>query len=279
MRLDELKIADNVILQVNINGQFADFPSTVIDVYDGEIIVEPVRVKDKVVAFNSDRVKLDLMGIRHDKAPIIWRGIRCATVLLKGNTYYKIKAFTEGVESNRRQAFRLYVGFGGVAQVGANKKPLEVIVKDVSETGFSFVAEQDYEESVNMPVRLVFKDVSNDRPQQFSLMGIVVRKVVVEENKIVYGCKLSVPNHELVRYINKKQREQLSNSKDRSVLGIAVSNVKEEERGVRRNEKKHQAYKMSALGSSERSIDDVDKEERRRTIRKMNSGFVINKER
>ena len=40
--------------------------------------------------------------------------------------------------------------------------------------------------SLHMPVRLVFADFN----QNYSLMGIIVRKVVIGENKIVYGYGL-----------------------------------------------------------------------------------------
>lgn len=41
-----------------------------------------------------------------------------------------------------------------------------------------------------MPVRLVF----NDMEYNISLMGIIVRKVKIDEQKYLYGCRLSVTN-------------------------------------------------------------------------------------
>ena len=65
---------------------------------------------------------------------------------------------------------------------------------------------EDMDNVINMPVRLVFADFN----QNYSLMGIIVRKVVIGENKIVYGCRLGVRNANLEQYISQKQRQMLS---------------------------------------------------------------------
>ena len=66
----------------------------------------------------------------------------------------------------------------------------------MSESGFSFVGMEDMDNVINMPVRLVFAGFN----QNYSLMGIIVRKVVIGENKIVYGCRLGVRNANLEQY-------------------------------------------------------------------------------
>jgi hypothetical protein len=65
-----------------------------------------------------------------------------------------------------------------------------------------------------MPVRLVF----NDFNKNYSLMGIIVRKVIINETKVLYGCQLSVNNSQLEKYINQKQRQMLSMNRDNSAF-------------------------------------------------------------
>ncbi len=67
---------------------------------------------------------------------------------------------------------------------------------------------------INMPVRLVFADFN----QNYSLMGIIVRKVVIGENKIVYGCRLGVRNANFEQYISQKQRQMLSMNRGNSAF-------------------------------------------------------------
>ena len=81
-----------------------------------------------------------------------------------------------------------------------------LVIVSYNMSGFSFVGMEDMDNVINMPVRLVFADFN----QNYSLMGIIVRKVVIGENKIVYGCRLGVRNANLEQYISQKQRQMLS---------------------------------------------------------------------
>jgi hypothetical protein len=83
----------------------------------------------------------------------------------------------------------LFLGLGAVVQIGSNKKAVNVILKDISENGFSFVEIEDID-AENLPVRLVF----NDMKTGISLIGNIVRKVTVGEKKIIYGCTLTSCN-------------------------------------------------------------------------------------
>ena len=193
--------------------------------------------------------------------------------------HYKVTAFAEGFENNRREAFRLYVGCGGIAQLGLNKSAAKLLVKDVSETGFSFLSEKEIESILNMPVRLVF----NDMEYNISLMGIIVRKVKIDEQKYLYGCRLSVTNNQLSRYINDKQRQNMANGrqsisdKEKGKIVAALSQEEDAPAGnVRRSnntlllkgEKKHRVTHFSG----KREIDNVDRDERRKVFKNMYSG-------
>jgi hypothetical protein len=102
----------------------------------------------------------------------------------------------------------LFLGLGAVVQIGSNKKAVNVILKDISENGFSFVEIEDID-AENLPVRLVF----NDMKTGISLIGNIVRKVTVGEKKIIYGCTLTSCNIDVARYINEKQRQFLAASR------------------------------------------------------------------
>ena len=191
-----------------MNGQKYEFPSKVIRKVNQSVLVEPIRINGKILSFNSSGggIMVSVYMIRDSKPPMLWKGVAVNSIREDNGTFYKITANGEGFEVNRRGAFRLFIGISGVAQLGTNRKAVDVIVKDVSESGFSFVGMEDMDNVINMPVRLVFADFN----QNYSLMGIIVRKVVIGENKIVYGCRLGVRNANLEQYISQKQRQMLS---------------------------------------------------------------------
>lgn len=276
MKLNELAVGDNVILQVEINGQFAEFPTTVTDVKSENVLLDVIRVNEKIVGFSSEHVVIDLINIRPEKPPMVWKRVSCITVSQQGKTQYQIAASGEGFESNRREAFRLFVGISGIAQVGLNKKALDVIVKDVSENGFSFVSEINLEDAYNKPVRLVFEDMERN----YSLMGIVVRQVVIAENKVLYGCKMSVDNFEIVRYINFKQRQQLQmHSENAAARNIAKLQAALAEGDIAKNcavnkmnSTKDSKHYVGNNTDGRRKINTVQKDERREVFRDIHSG-------
>lgn len=211
MKLTEIRQGEEITLEVIINGARYEFESDMVDAADGGgIYASPVRVQDKVLSFASDRIVVNLVLNRQNHPPVVWRRIRVETTVYKKNTLYRITSVTTGLEENRRSAFRLPIGLQGVAQIGANRKASDVMVQDISESGFSIVAKDDIENSDGLIVRLVFSDDG----ASMSLTGLVVRKVVYGEEKVLYGCKLNNKVAALSRYINERQRKQILKQKE-----------------------------------------------------------------
>lgn len=276
MKIWEIEPKSNIILKVSIKGQHIDLPTVSYSQESDGIVCEAVRVQGKAVSLDGIGVSIEVMFIRTEKSPVLWRGIVCETIYIDSKMFYKITCREDGVEKNRREAFRVFIGVSGVAQLGLNKKAVNVIVKDVSENGFSFISDEDFEDVVNVPVRLVYTDMEIN----FSLMGIVVRKVKIDEKKNLYGCKLSVENSRLGQYIIQKQRQALSAKGGNASRELGRKNSKDDDlvkdnqsRGIQKNrkydEENEKKYKIvqSYEDIHKRSLDSVDKSERRRTFR------------
>lgn len=213
MLIKDVPKESSLTIEVSIEGRKLEFSSKCLDTGMNYLYAEPIRIDGKRISFEATvTLSVSLVYIREDKNPVLWRGVGISTVHENGKAMYKITSAMEGYEMNRRGAFRLFLGLGGVAQLGVNRKAINVIVKDISETGFAFVGNEDMEVS-KTPVRLVFKDTE----ETISLMGIVVRKIVVSEKKIIYGCTLSSANTDIVHYINNKQRYYLSTARNTQV--------------------------------------------------------------
>ena len=276
MKIWEIEPKSNIILKVSIKGQHIDLPTVSYSQESDGIVCEAVRVQGKAVSLDGIGVSIEVMFIRTEKSPVLWRGIVCETIYIDSKMFYKITCREDGVEKNRREAFRVFIGVSGVAQLGLNKKAVNVIVKDVSENGFSFISDEDFEDVVNVPVRLVYTDMGIN----FSLMGIVVRKVKIDEKKNLYGCKLSVENSRLGQYIIQKQRQALSAKGGNASRELGRKNSKDDDlvkdnqsRGIQKNrkydEENEKKYRIvqSYEDMHKRSLDSVDKSERRRTFR------------
>lgn len=275
MLLQEMTEDNNLIIELSMNGQKYEFPSKVIRIVNQGVLVEPIRINGKILSFNSSGggIMVSVYMIRDSKPPMLWKGVAVNSIREDNGTFYKISANGEGFEVNRRGAFRLFIGISGVAQLGTNRKAVDVIVKDVSESGFSFVGTEDMDNVINMPVRLVFADFN----QNYSLMGIIVRKVVIGENKIVYGCRLGVRNANLEQYISQKQRQMLSMNRGNSafqnkeMLEKALKEPGRADRTAQEQEPDDKNYKKKQIKNDgtykERDINKVGKTERRDIFR------------
>lgn len=275
MLLQEMPEDNKLIIELSMNGQKYEFPSKVIRKSSQNVLIEPVRINGKVLSFNSSNggVTVSIFMIRDGKPPMLWKGVAVNSVREEDGTFYKITANGEGFEVNRRGAFRLFIGISGVAQLGTNRKAVDVIVKDVSENGFSFVGAEDMDDVINKPVRLVFTDFN----QNYSLMGIIVRKVVIGESKIVYGCKLGVRNANLEQYISQKQRQMLSMNRGNSafqnkeMLARALKEPGRADKTTQKPEPDDKNYKNKRIKNDgthkDREINHVGKTERRDIFR------------
>ena len=206
MRLSQLVQNSNLVLEININNQHLEFESTVITKIGDYILIEPVRVNGKVVNFEIGNVLVDMLLIRRDKKPVAWKRVLLKNVIYKNKTYYKVIPTGDGFEINRRNAFRLSIEVKGVVQVGTNSVPMDVILKDISENGFSFVSKDIIDRPLKSIVRLVFIDLN----KSLNLNGLLVRKERINQSKYFYGCVLNIKNQFLSQYMNDKNSDMLS---------------------------------------------------------------------
>ena len=206
MLLSQLVQNNALILEININTQHLEFESVVFAKTGAYILIEPIRVNGKVVNFEIGNVLIDMLLIRRNKKPIIWKRVLLKNTIYKNKTYYKVIPTGDGFEINRRNAFRLYIEVKGVVQVGTNSDPMDVIVKDISENGFSFVSKYNIDKPLKSTVRLVFADIN----KSLNLNGLLLRKERVDQSKYFYGCVLNIKNQLLIQYMNEKKKEMLS---------------------------------------------------------------------
>ena len=167
MLIKEVPKDAELTIEVSAAARKLEFKSQCIDTGMNYLYARPIIIDGKRVSFEASvTLSVSLVYIREDKNPVLWRGVGISTVTENGKSMYKITSSVEGYEMNRRQAFRLFLGLGAVAQIGINKKAVNVILKDISENGFSFVGNEDIEVNKS-PVRLVFKDTDETIFQKY----------------------------------------------------------------------------------------------------------------
>lgn len=206
MKLEDL--AENQKLHIEVIAKTGRLEYDVVSKFSahGAVFIEPIRYHGQIINFVRSDIIINVLYTRNNRKPVKWHGCYIKWVEYKGKQYHMIVCKSAGTEVNRRGCFRIFVGEEGLAQVGEHTGIMKVTVKDISATGFSFLGERESETPLGGGVRLTFEDSIRDI--RFDLSGRLVRKVKGDDEKTLYGCKLSISNKVVDSYIARRQREQ-----------------------------------------------------------------------
>ena len=115
MIIKEVPAEGNLTIEVSLKERKLEFPSQCVESGVNYIYAQPIRIDGKILSFNSEgHLMVNLIYLREEKNPIVWKGVGITTVQNNGKNVYKIVASGEGFEMNRRESFRLFLGLGAV---------------------------------------------------------------------------------------------------------------------------------------------------------------------
>ena len=193
-----------VTLVVTVGLKSKDLATTIAEVHADHILLVPILVDGRTVGF-GDSCTIDLLYVQ-DQVVYAWHSVTLPLVKIKGNTYYRVALEGEAKPYNRRGSFRVYVGETMAITVfqSSGPQPYNVLVRDISESGFGFVSKEEYE--VARTIRLSIP--LTDRKTLVLSATIVRREFNEEKGTFNYGCKFVEPNSYLSSYLMTKQRER-----------------------------------------------------------------------
>lgn len=178
----------------------------VLEVNEKGLFLKPIQYDGKTLSFNSNSLHVKACSTAINEKPIEWSNCKIALVSYKGIKYHFLQTGSLGLEINRREAFRLPLSLKGKAQLKLHSKSIDVLVHDVSTTGFSIITEGNADTEIGETCTLQFSDTTtyND----FSLTGKIVRMQLLHNNRMLYGCQLLRKNAPgISEYIARKQLE------------------------------------------------------------------------
>lgn len=209
MYLYEIAKDSNIQISVGIGFQTLEFDTKILEIGEQCIYAEPIIREDKMVGFSTKGLVLRVFAVNQDDLRVYqFNNVKIRNIKMPDEKmYHEITCALPGKIVNRRAACRVWLGFDGIAQIGLNKRTYDVIIKDISVTGISFICGGDVKVEPDMVVHLTFEDESSK--VRFSIGAIVVRSEEADSRKIVYGCRLNQESSAISKYVNEKQREKL----------------------------------------------------------------------
>lgn len=212
MKISDLSVGQELKILVSIGEQQLEFPSSVEQTNPKKKLayLAPAMKNGKILNFNGKGILTSLLVQLPDSKPLVFRNVTLNTIKKGDGTFcYGMECLSEGLELNRRGAFRCSIDLRTVLRVGLNRTTFDVILRDVSTTGFSFVfCNSDGTCEVGNSVHSVLNDYLEESCENFSfqLYGMIVRSEELKNGRVVYGCRLVTPVHGLDQYIAKRER-------------------------------------------------------------------------
>lgn len=208
MYIRELASGTPVELSIHNGSDTISLSSVAAGPFQDDLLIEKLEYNGRLLGIPNG-YSVDLVYINpQDSRPYIWKNVSLKAVRYKNTVYHCIgNAPGEGILTNRRQAFRLFIGeeMDLIVHDAEGAKPYRVVLKDISETGMGFVSSEDF--PLKKHVKLRFRDHSF----AINLPATIVRKYQPEEGSpsTVYGCRFSSPIPVLSKYITQIQQKKL----------------------------------------------------------------------
>lgn len=193
-----------VELEVAAFGKKQCLPTAVEHVVEDVALLTPIRLNGKLVGFPpSCAVNLLYSANEH---VYVWRNVAVKAITYKGTPYHSVRLIGDAEVVNRRGAYRVYIGKTMKVTTFTTEGPknMEVLIRDISETGFSFFSTEALD--LGRVVRL-----NLDLTKGFlKLSATIVRTQEMEQQKngLLYGCKFTERNQLLPSYLMAVQRER-----------------------------------------------------------------------
>ena len=197
IKFSEVKENSPIVLNISANDKHMDL---------GAVVKKHLGQNMSLITLNYDgskrltfnNVQIDVLHCPEDAVPVIWHKAK----IINHKDSYILQVTTEGTKSNRRNSFRVSVATMGWLNV-ATLKPRQIMVKDVSMTGFA-ITDRKKELNLAMGTRLSLS--FDDITFHINLEGKVVR-IEEHEDYIIYGMVILNVCNDLPLYIGAKQRK------------------------------------------------------------------------
>lgn len=209
MNIIDLKAGRELTITVkstNEDAKQVEFHTKAVEKLANTILVDEITDdNENPISLASEDIYVEVMSLNDKQQPIIWKNVMVRHINWNGKDYHRIAQTSEGKVTNRRNAYRLPVNKSAVAQIGINTKGVNVILKDMSTGGFSFLSKEDIDISTPCSIRVI---VTFDNIP-ITLSGIAIRKQNLKGRvDFVYACKTNRFNKELDKFIMQQQRIQ-----------------------------------------------------------------------
>ena len=174
MLLQEIDVGSKATILVRIGSQTLAFDTVVQEPAEEGVLTEPIYRNDKLIGFKTKGliITVQICNLSDEKV-YEFNNVEILNVKTKdGEIHHKMICKYPGKQINRRTAVRVWLGIEGVARVGVNRTAYNVIVKDISVSGISFILHKDMGIDPGEMAHITFNDVEVDHLMEGNFITI-----------------------------------------------------------------------------------------------------------
>lgn len=205
---EDTQKGDLVSITIHNGDNKMTMESHIINIVDNCLVVEPFLVEGAILNFPPN-MDIEMMVVHPESTPLYWQKVNIVIKLYHEQNCHVIMSKLPGVKLNRRNNFRVFVG-SNCKMTGATKEPINVTLKDISNSGFAVLVNKDVEIDLHKKISVEYTD--NSFQKFFELSGRPIRKAEIN-NQTLYGCILDRKYPDLEGYLTQKQMEKRPNRK------------------------------------------------------------------
>lgn len=198
IKLSSLEVGSPVTLNVSNEDNHICMDATIKQVLRDDLALLTIHFKeDQILNFDNCNVQVEYCP--GNDIPFIWK----VGQIIYHQSEYILKVYTDGTKKNRRECFR--VGVGRMARMKSQSgSSLEVMVKDVSLSGFAITDRKDeLKFQQGEKVSISFEDLGHE----LNLVGRLVR-IEQRDQMTIYGFETCNLCKDLPSYVSCKQRQK-----------------------------------------------------------------------
>lgn len=205
MKLSELIVGQQIVIQILWGEQKIEFFSKVLEVSDMSVLVTPYLHNDSPLELNIDAANNVICNIfvtsQQNNQRRSWRNVELQTIKEDGKVSYCIT--TNGFNhvsshDDRRKHERVSVYKDAQICDTNTGERTDILINDISDIGISFTAKEAISVQMNQIV-ILFQDVANDKNFNMRVECKVVRKHNTDDG-VFYGCRIINENKDFLLY-------------------------------------------------------------------------------
>lgn len=212
MKFTDLEMAHSIELEILHDGKKTTLLTSVEGIIKQSVLLTPIHLDGKIVGF-PEKYTVNLLYPADDHV-YCWSNVTIKAVRYQNHVYHCVELPGEAQILNRRGAYRVYIGENmNLLKFTRNGSELhEVLIRDISETGFCFISKEEFSLGRTLRLYLRFK---NGREISLSAQALWQRENPNRTTTYLYGCKFLERNKLLTSFLMGVQQE-----KQRKRLGL-----------------------------------------------------------